>query len=87
MPGIYDTLSRTQKLATFLVVIGPEAAAHLLKEFEDEEIELICREMTGITAIEEDDQKRAIEEFSSVILSSYSSLLGGPGWTPQFSPV
>jgi len=81
MPGIYDTLSRTQKLATFLVVIGPEAAAHLLKEFEDEEIELICREMTGITAIEEDDQKRAIEEFSSVILSSYSSLLGGPIYT------
>jgi len=64
-----------------LIVIGPEAAAHLLKEFEDDEIELICREMTGIMAIEEDDQKQAIEEFSGVVLSSYSSLLGGSRYT------
>ena len=81
MAGVYNTLSRTQKLATFLIVIGPEAAAHLLKEFEDDEIELICREMTGIMAIEEDDQKQAIEEFSGVVLSSYSSLLGGSRYT------
>ena len=64
MAGIYDTITRTQKLATFLIVIGPEAAAQVLKEFEDDEIELICREMTSITVIEEIDQKRAIEEFS-----------------------
>ena len=48
MAGVYDTLSRTQKLATFLIVIGPEAAAHVLRQFEDEEIELLCREMTSI---------------------------------------
>ena len=67
MAGVYDTLSRTQKLATFLIVIGPEAAAHVLRQFEDEEIELLCREMTSIRAIDEEDQKRAIEEFSGVI--------------------
>jgi flagellar motor switch protein FliG len=81
MAGIYNTLTRTQKLATFLIVIGPEAAAHVLKEFEDDGIELLCREMTSITAVEEDDQKQAIDEFSGVILSSYSSLLGGPLYT------
>ena len=81
MAGVYDTLSRTQKLATFLIVIGPEAAAHVLRQFEDEEIELLCREMTSIRAIDEEDQKRAIEEFSGVILSSYGSLLGGAFYT------
>ena len=81
MAGVYDTLSRTQKLATFLIVIGPEAAAHVLRQFEDEEIELLCREMTLIRAIDEEDQKRAIEEFSGVILSSYGSLLGGAFYT------
>lgn len=81
MAGVYDTLSRTQKLATFLIVIGPEAAAHVLRQFEDEEIELLCREMTSIRAIDEEDQKRAIEEFSGVILSSYGSLLGGAYYT------
>lgn len=81
MSAHYKSLSRIQRLATFLVVIGPEAAAHVLKEFDDESIELICKEMTHISAIEEDTQKAAVEEFSSFILSSYGSLLGGPLYT------
>lgn len=81
MATVYQNLTRVQRLATFLVVIGPEAAAHILKEFDDESIELICKEMTNITAIEEDMQKATIEEFSSFILNSYSSLLGGPIYT------
>ncbi|MBD5778678.1 flagellar motor switch protein FliG [Pelagicoccus sp. NFK12] len=81
MPADYKSLSRVQRLATFLVVIGPEAAAHVLKEFDDESIEIICKEMTNISAIETDLQKAAVEEFSSFILSSYGSLLGGPLYT------
>lgn len=77
----YKNMTRIQRLATFLVVIGPDAAAHILKEFDDESIELICKEMTTISAIEEDTQKQAVEEFSSFILSSYGSLLGGPVYT------
>jgi len=81
MSATYKKMTRIQKLATFLVVIGPEAAAYVLKQFEDEEIEAICKEMTQIEAIEEDLQKAVVEEFSGVILSSYSSLLGGPLYT------
>lgn len=77
----YKSLSRVQRLATFLVVIGPEAAAHVLKEFDDESIEIICKEMTNISSIETELQKAAVEEFSSFILSSYGALLGGPGYT------
>ena len=77
----YQNKTRTQKLATFLVVIGPEAAAHILKQFDDEEIEGICKEMTKITSVGEEEQRAAVEEFSSVILTSYSSLLGGPVYT------
>ncbi len=81
MSADYKKLTRVQRLATFLVVIGPEAAAHVLKEFDDESIEIICKEMTNISAIETDRQKAAVEEFSSFILSSYGSLLGGPLYT------
>lgn len=77
----YKNATRIQRLATFLVVIGPEAAAHVLKEFDDESIELICKEMTILTSIEEETQKAAVEEFSSFVLSSYGSLLGGPIYT------
>lgn len=81
MPVAYQSLSRVQRLATFLVVIGPESAAHVLKEFDDESIELICKEMTVISAVEESLQKAAVDEFSSFVLSSYGSLLGGPLYT------
>lgn len=77
----YQSLTRVQRLATFLVVIGPEAAANILKEFDDESIEAICKEMTLLASIEESSQKASIEEFSSFILTSYSSLLGGPLYT------
>ncbi len=74
-------MSRIRRLATFLVVIGPEAAAHILKEFDDDAIELICKDMTSISAIEDGVQKAAVEEFSGFVLSSYGSLLGGPIYT------
>ena len=47
----YGKLSRQQKLAIFLIIIGPEAAAEVLRQFDDTEIELICREMSTFTVI------------------------------------
>lgn len=44
----YNKLNRQQKLAVFLVVIGPEAAANVLQQFDDAEIELFCREMSTL---------------------------------------
>lgn len=79
----YRGMRKVQKLAVFLVVIGPEAAAYILKQFDDDEIEIICKEMTMINAIEDATQKLAVEEFSGVILSSYGSLLGGVPYTRQ----
>ena len=47
----YAKFSRQQKLAVFLIVIGPEAAAEVLRQFSDSEIELLCREMSTFTVI------------------------------------
>lgn len=69
--------SRQQKLALFLVVIGPEAAASILKQFDEPEIELLCREMSSITMVSETLQKQVLEEFSSLVAQSHSSALGG----------
>lgn len=73
----YDQLTKLQKLAIFLIVLGPETAAEILRQFEDAEIEAICREMTHFQVIEPDIQQTVIEEFSSLIMSSFSSLAGG----------
>ncbi len=73
----YPKLSRQQRLAVFLIVIGPEAAAEVLKQFDDAAIEMLCREMSTITVVNEPVRKQAIEEFSSIVATSAISSLGG----------
>jgi len=73
----YAKLSRQQKLAIFLICVGPESAAEVLKHFDDTEIEQLCREMSGFPVVTEGVQKLAMEEFSSVVASSVNSALGG----------
>src|SRR5206468_11475082 len=73
----YTKLSRQQRLAVFLIVVGPDAAAEVLKHFDDAAIELLCREMSTIPVVPEAVRKQAIEEFTSLVATSASSTLGG----------
>jgi len=73
----YTKLTRQQKLAVFLICIGSDAAAEVLKHFDDNEVEVICREMSGFPMIGENVMKQAIEEFSGVVATSAGSVLGG----------
>jgi len=79
MPAEIDftKLSRQQKLAVFLICIGPEAAAEVLKQFDDAEIERLCREMSTFTMIPEGVQKQALEEFTGIVSASVNSAMGG----------
>ena len=73
----YSKLSRMQKLAIFLICIGPEEAAAILKQFDDNEVELLCREMSTFQVVPESIMKQSMEEFSSVVATSVNSSLGG----------
>jgi flagellar motor switch protein FliG len=73
----FTKLSKQQKLAIFLIVIGPEAAAEVMRHFDDAEIELICREMSQYTMISDTTRARALEEFSPIVGESIMSTLGG----------
>src|SRR5436190_23902873 len=73
----YGKLTRQQKLAIFLIIIGPEAAADVLRQFDDPEIELICREMSTFTVVPTEVQKLSLEEFAGLIGKSVGSALGG----------
>ncbi len=79
----YAKLNRQQKLAIFLISIGPEAAAQVLKQFDDVEIENLCREMAGFQMISESVSKQAIEEFASVVASSAQAATGGIGFVQR----
>lgn len=73
----YAKLNRQQKLAVFLIVIGPDAAAEIMKQFDDNEIELLCREMSNYPMISDTIRKAALEEFAPVVGESCMSTLGG----------
>src|SRR5215211_7391848 len=79
----YGKFSRQQKLAIFLIIIGPEAAAEVLRQFDDVEIELICREMSTFTVVPTEVQRLALEEFSPMVARSVGSALGGLGYAQR----
>ncbi len=73
----YSRLTRQQKLALFLIIIGPESAAEVLRPFDDAEVEHICREMSAITLISAEVQTLAIDEFSPLIARGAGCAMGG----------
>ncbi len=73
----YTKLTRQQRLAIFLITIGPEPAAEVLRQFGDVEIETLCREMSSFSFVPQTVQKEAMEEFSEIVSKSVTSALGG----------
>ncbi len=79
----YDSLTKTQKLAYFFILLGPEAAAPIMKQFDESKIEEICREMAQIKMIDRSTQTKIISEFSNIIGKSIEGVLGGADYTKK----
>ena len=79
----YTKLNRNQKLAVFLICIGPESASEVLKQFDDTEVEALAREMASFPMISESVQKQAIDEFTGVVAGSVQSATGGIGFAQR----
>lgn len=81
MPVIADPdftkLNRQQKLAILLIILGPEAAADVIRQFDDADVELICREMTQYAMVSEQLRQKVLEEFTPLIGESITSTIGG----------
>lgn len=79
----YPSLSKQQKLAVFLICVGPETAAEVLKQFEDGEVESICREMSSFPIVPAEVRKAAMDEFSGIVAAGFESSLGGLGYAQR----
>jgi len=79
----YNKLNRQQKLAVFLIVIGPEAAADVLRQFDDTEVEALCKEMAALTVVPHAVQRQVLEELSSVLAQGATATLGGLGYAQR----
>jgi flagellar motor switch protein FliG len=70
-------LSKTQKLAALLAMLGPESAAEILKGFQPAEIEPISREMARFSLIPQWQQEDILAEFSQVAVEASTSIAAG----------
>ena len=79
----YAQLSKIQKLSVFLIAIGPKAAATMLRTFDDNNVETLCREISHINIVDQELKDQVLEEFASILGQSVGSVLGGPHITKK----
>ena len=70
IPGI-------RKAAILLVTLGEEVSAELLRQLEEEEVQLIGREVARLTAITTEQAESVLEEFHQMSLAHDYVLKGG----------
>ncbi|MBI5386388.1 MAG: flagellar motor switch protein FliG [Verrucomicrobia bacterium] len=70
-------LTKIQKLAGLLVMLGPESAAQILRNLEPHEIEIITAEMAQFGIISQELQGELLGEFSDVAVEASTAISGG----------
>ncbi len=74
-------LTNAQKLAAFLIIMGEEAAAEVLKQFDDNERELICAEMANLPLLDANEQGQILQEFTTMAVEARSGVSGNVDFT------
>jgi flagellar motor switch protein FliG len=70
-------LTRAQKLAALLVILGADAAAQILRGFEPHEVEAISGEMAKFAMVPQELQAEILQEFSEVAVQASTGIRGG----------
>lgn len=70
-------LTKIQKLAALLVMLGPEGAACILKHLDAQEIDAISAEMSNMSFVDQELQREILAEFSQIAIQAGTSVAGG----------
>jgi flagellar motor switch protein FliG len=83
MSGSLDNLqlNASQKLAAFLVIMGEDAAADIVKNFDDNERELVCAEMANLPLLDSQQQGEVLQEFTEMAVEARSGISGSVDFT------
>lgn len=76
-------LTKVQKFAIFLIMMGPEAAAQILKCLDEHELEVITAEMAKQSLVSIDVQVAILREFADVAVQASTSVRGGNEFAQQ----
>jgi len=74
-------MTKVQKLAALLIILGPESAAQILKTLDAQELEQVSAEMARLPMITQELRADVLREMSAVALAAGTSLRGGIEFT------
>ena len=74
-------MTKVQKLAALMVIIGPDAASQFMKNLNEHELESVSAEMTRMAVIPQEVQQEILREFTGVAVEASTSILGGVTYT------
>lgn len=70
-PAEFSRLTRTQKIAMLLVVLGEETAVSFLRSLHPEELEAISAEMAKVGMLSIEMQNTVLKEFTDVAVGQH----------------
>ena len=71
------TMTRVQKLAALLIILGPESAAQILKSLSPQDLEMVSVEMAKIPIITQELRAEILREMSAVAMAASTAVRGG----------
>jgi len=77
----FEKMTRVQKLAALLIMLGQDGAAQVLKNLDEQEMEAVCTEMPKMTMLSQEVQNEILKEFTGVAVRAATSILGGIEYT------
>jgi flagellar motor switch protein FliG len=77
----FSKMSKIQKLAALLVVLGPDSAAQVLKSLDDNEVEAVTSEMAKFVMLGQEMQVDVLREFTEVAVEASTSIRAGVDFT------
>lgn len=70
-------LTRSQKLAALLIILGPESAAEMLRGLGEQEVTAVTTAMAGLPVIDQRVQREILREFSDLAVTATVGVRGG----------
>ena len=78
-----SAMTKLQKLAALLVILGAESASELLRNLDEQELEAVSAEMARLTFISQELQQEILREFTDVAVAASAGIVGGPGYAKK----
>jgi flagellar motor switch protein FliG len=72
-----ESLTGLRKAAMLIVVLGEQSSAEILKELEEDEVQLVSREIARLTAITPEQAEGLLSEFNQLVMAGDYVARGG----------